>query len=239
MRKWRQLLLQNQNHHTKTVSCSRCKVRPIACRIKYFSYSFYFKSFSWTDFESNLPLVLVRFLNGQAKEISRRCVEPPLNPPKGAPAFEIQPSLYKTLSFLIEATNDFCIELCPICHEKCLPENPTDIVLNDLDDFYVERVLCGHIYHQGCLKKYMREPPFVKTGKPCPADRLHARADTLPFSMAAAIANQNKKSKLASTKCSIPLHHDRWGLSPKIAEARWANKQARARELEEVKDFLQ
>lgn len=195
--------------------------------------SFYL--FSWNDYESNLPLVLVRFLNGQAKEISRKCVEPPLNPPKGSPTFEIQPSLFKTLAFLIEATNDFCIEVCPICTQKCLPENPTDVVLNDLDDAYVERVLCGHIYHQGCLKKYMREPPFIKCGKPCPALKRHARADTLPFTM----TNQNKKSKTPSTLCSIPLHHDRWGLSPKIAEARWANKQARARELDEVKDFLQ
>ncbi|KAG4077926.1 hypothetical protein HA402_013426 [Bradysia odoriphaga] len=194
---------------------------------------------SWNNFESNLPVVLVRFLNGQAKEISRKCVEPPLNPPKGAPPFTVQPSLYKTLSFLIEATNDFCIEICPICLQKCLPENPSDVILNDNDDMYVERVLCGHVYHQGCLKKYLREPPFVKAGKPCPALKRHARADTIPYSMTAAMANQNKKSKAPSTACSLPLHHDRWGLSPKLAEARWANKQARARELEEVKDFLQ
>lgn len=178
-------------------------------------------------------------MNGQAKEISRKCVEPPLNPPKGTPPFKIQPSLFKTLSFLIEATNDFCIEVCPICMQKCLPDNPDEVVLNDTDDMYVERVLCGHIYHQGCLKKYMREPPFVKSGKPCPALKRHARSDTIPFSIVEVMASQNKKSESLNTTCSIPLHHDRWGLSPKIAEARWANKQARARELEEVKDFLQ
>lgn len=190
---------------------------------------------SWNDYESNLPLVIVRFLNGQAKEIARKCIEAPLNPPKGAPKFEVQPSLFKTLSFLIEATTDFYIEVCPICQQKCLPENPNEIVLNDLDDFYVERVLCGHCYHQGCLKKFIREPPFIKSGKPCPALKRHARADNLPFAM----TNHNKKLKLPSTTCSLPLCHDRWGLSPKLAEARWASQQARNRELEEVKEFLQ
>lgn len=129
--------------------------------------------------------------------------------------------MFKTLSFLIEATNDFCIEICPICGQKCLPENPSEIVLNDAEDSYVERVLCGHIYHQGCLKKYMREPPFIKSGKPCPALKRHARADALPYTMTETMANQNKKSKTPSTTCSIPLYHDRWGLAPKLAEARW------------------
>lgn len=39
--------------------------------------------------------------------------------------------------------------------------------------------------------------------------------------------------------CNVRLSHDRWGLSVKLAEARWAQQQARERELEEVKDFLQ
>lgn len=42
-----------------------------------------------------------------------------------------------------------------------------------------------------------------------------------------------------SDMCNIRLSHDRWGLSVKLAEARWAQQQARDRELEEVKDFLQ
>lgn len=39
--------------------------------------------------------------------------------------------------------------------------------------------------------------------------------------------------------CQMQLSHDRWGLSVKLAEARWAQQQARERELEEVIDFLQ
>lgn len=39
-------------------------------------------------------------------------------------------------------------------------------------------------------------------------------------------------------QCGIRLSHDRWGLNVKLAEARWAQQQARERELEEVVDFL-
>lgn len=46
-------------------------------------------------------------------------------------------------------------------------------------------------------------------------------------------------SVMHSSLCNIRLSHDRWGLSVKLAEARWAQQQARERELEEVKDFLQ
>lgn len=39
--------------------------------------------------------------------------------------------------------------------------------------------------------------------------------------------------------CGIRISHDRWALNVKLAEARWAQQQARERELEEVIDFLQ
>lgn len=67
------------------------------------------KCLSWEDYESNLPIVLIRFLNGQSKEIARQCVEPPLRQKdrRGEP-FKPGPSLLKTLKFIIEATRDFC-----------------------------------------------------------------------------------------------------------------------------------
>lgn len=42
-----------------------------------------------------------------------------------------------------------------------------------------------------------------------------------------------------SSMCNMRLSHDRWGVSVKLSEARWAQQQARERELEEVIDFLQ
>lgn len=52
-------------------------------------------------------------------------------------------------------------------------------------------------------------------------------------------SSSSSKSKSNESMCNIRLSHDRWGLSVKLAEARWAQQQARERELEEVKDFLQ
>ena len=39
--------------------------------------------------------------------------------------------------------------------------------------------------------------------------------------------------------CSKRIYHDKWHISPETAEARWAHKEARSRELDEVMDFLQ
>lgn len=134
---------------------------------------------SWTDYESNLPLTLLRYLNGQAKEIARQCVEPPLRQDVKRAPFDVKPSFARTLTFVIEATHDFHIEICPICKETCLPAEASEIETNDAADGYAERVYCGHLYHQGCLKKYMREPPFPAGGKLCPARKKHPRSDAM------------------------------------------------------------
>lgn len=206
-------------------------------------------------------MTLVRFLNGQAKEIARKCVEAPLLLDPKKETFHVQPSLQRTLTFLIEATVDFHIEVCPICKQKCLPTDGECIETSDTSDSYVERVYCGHIYHQGCLKRFMREPPFPAGGKVCPALRLHPRSDkismfpvdhfdsVLSIAFSTFILAESKRAgggkvmanapAMQSSMCNIRLSHDRWGLSVKLAEARWAQQQARERELEEVKDFLQ
>ncbi|KAL7631623.1 UNVERIFIED_CONTAM: hypothetical protein RMT77_018066 [Armadillidium vulgare] len=38
--------------------------------------------------------------------------------------------------------------------------------------------------------------------------------------------------------CKMRIYHDRWKLTPELAEKRWAHKQAKQRELDEVVDFL-
>lgn len=35
-----------------------------------------------------------------------------------------------------------------------------DIVMNGKDENYIERVYCGHLFHHGCLDKFMNTPPF-------------------------------------------------------------------------------
>lgn len=196
------------------------------------------------DPETNLPAVLLRYLNGQSREIARQCVEAPLRlaKDKNAPTFQPAPSLYKTLKFCIEATKDFHAELCPICEQAVLPADPQKIELDDSKDAFVERVYCGHIFHQGCLKKYLQKPPFPKGGKLCPAKKRHPRSDARYY-LGGGIVTQNAKQPTVAVDdggtCSIRLAHDRWVVSAKVAETRWAQKQARERELQEVVDFLQ
>lgn len=69
------------------------------------------------------------------------------------------------------------------------------------------------------------------------------------FSLESNQVQQIRKSTMASASsahsnktrstCGLRMAHDRWALNVKLAEARWAQQQARERELEEVKDFLQ
>jgi len=178
---------------------------------------------TWEGVDTNIPGILQRFLNGQAKEIVRRCVEPPLRP--GKQEFKVRPSLFLALSFIVEAVKDFHQEVCPVCKNSCLPQSPVDVITNEGDNRYVERAFCGHLYHAGCLKKYFREPPFVEGGKLCAAKSKHARPD-------------GKGRGSVEEGCGQRLIHDKWALDPKKAELRWAHKKARDRELEEVVDFL-
>lgn len=192
--------------------------------------------------ETNLPNVLLRYLNGQSREIARQCVEPPLillKDPKNAANFQPAPSLYKALKFCIEATRDFHNEICPICDAKVLPENPADVETNDSTDNFVERVYCGHLFHQGCLKLYLQEPPFPKGGKLCPAKQRHTRSDAKYYKGSGGSGSKQPTVGIdTGGECGIRLAHDRWVVNVKVAETRWAQKQARERELEEVVDFL-
>lgn len=128
------------------------------------------------EHKTNFPDTIMRFINGQAKEIARKCVEAPLRLSHSS-KFEVKPSLLPSLRFIIEAVVDFYKEVCPVCELRCLPADPTEVELKDTADGYVERVLCGHIYHLGCLRSYMRLPPFPPSGKTCPAKRVHPRSD--------------------------------------------------------------
>lgn len=38
--------------------------------------------------------------------------------------------------------------------------------------------------------------------------------------------------------CGKRIYHDRWNITPKLAEDRWSHKEAKNRELSEVVDFL-
>ncbi|KAL4232939.1 hypothetical protein ACF0H5_007627 [Mactra antiquata] len=155
--------------------------------------------------ESNFPDILKVFFVGQAVEIARKCVQPPGKPNTKGPPFKPRPSLLEVCSFLIkDCVKRYPLESCAVCTERVLLEDPEGVTKDPRKR--VERVYCGHLYHHGCLAKYMKTPPF-KDGKFCPT-------------------------------CGKQIFHDKWKVSAELAEARWAHKQARQRELAEVTDFL-
>ncbi|KAF7987763.1 hypothetical protein HCN44_003626 [Aphidius gifuensis] len=158
-----------------------------------------------TEVVTNFPPLFERFLLGQAKELGRRCVEPPLRklPNK---IFKPSPSLDKIASFIIRSVKQIPEENCQLCKIKCLPKNPENIIRDENADLHIERLYCSHLFHLQCLVTYMKTPPF-HGGKKCPG-------------------------------CSERVYHEKWGLSEKLAEDRWAHEQARARELAEVTDFF-
>ncbi|XP_028397097.1 uncharacterized protein LOC114520946 [Dendronephthya gigantea] len=155
---------------------------------------------------SNFPSYLRKVFLSQAEEIARRCVSKPLKKnPKAAP-FEPKPSLQPVFEFLVnDCIRKYPRETCPLCKLKTLPDNPEAVVKDPTDPNHLERVYCSHIYHFGCLDKYMKTPPFKD--KKCPA-------------------------------CKSVIYHEKWNVTPKVAEDRWAHKEAKQRELEEVVDFL-
>ncbi|KAH3724365.1 uncharacterized protein LOC127852309 [Dreissena polymorpha] len=155
--------------------------------------------------ESNFPDLLKKFFVGQALEIARRCAQPPLKPKPRDPPFKPRPSLLEVCQFLVtECVKRYPQLNCPCCRERVMLRDPEAVAKDPRKR--VERVYCGHLYHHGCLAKYLKTPPF-KEGKFCP-------------------------------DCGKQIFHEKWRLPPELAEARWASKQARQRELAEVTDFL-
>ncbi|XP_066585335.1 uncharacterized protein [Prorops nasuta] len=155
--------------------------------------------------DTNLPPLFTRYLLGQGKELSRKCIEPALK--KHNIPFVPSPSLKVVASFLIRTAKTLPQENCQLCRILCLPLNPEEVIVNEMEDLHVERLYCGHLFHLHCLITFMKTPPF-HGGKKCPT-------------------------------CGQRVYHDKWGLSDKLAEERWAHQQARARELAEVADFFE
>lgn len=74
--------------------------------------------------KTNFSAALNTHIIAQAKEIARKCVEPPLKKNKNEAPFQPTPSLKKTIEFLINCVKNFPQEKCQICDKLCLPENP-------------------------------------------------------------------------------------------------------------------
>jgi len=155
----------------------------------------------------NFPKFLETHFIAESIELARRCVEPPLKVDPKAPPFEPSISLKAVVSFLVtECVKKFPSRLCKLCGKQALPDNPEDYPEAPDDENGVVWIYCNHIYHFGCMDKYMKTPPFTG-GKKC-------------------------------LECGKRIYHEKWNITPKLAEERWAHQEARKREIDEVSDFL-
>lgn len=161
--------------------------------------------------ECNVPPDLLSVFTGQAQELARQCVTPPLKPKPKDPPFQPSPSLQKVASLLVNDCLRHCVQQkCHLCSKMALPDDPKEVVLDTNADMHVERIYCGHLFHFKCLDSYIKTPPF-KGGKICPAPQ-----------------------------CGKRIYHDKWVTTKnvRLAEERWAHEEAKKRELSEVVDFL-
>ncbi|KAK3932589.1 RING-box protein HRT1 [Frankliniella fusca] len=117
------------------------------------------KSVVLQNVDTNFPPMLQRYCIGQAREIARKCVEPPLKKKANEP-FSPKPSLLPVLSFLGKIVKEVPNEKCQLCKQPCLPSNPEDAETDENSDMHIERMYCSHLFHQHCLITYMKTPPF-------------------------------------------------------------------------------
>ncbi|GIY37842.1 uncharacterized protein CDAR_234851 [Caerostris darwini] len=157
--------------------------------------------------DCNFPRNFEKWFSGQSMEIARQCVQKPLKPKPKDPPFKPKPSLWPSVEFIIDEIKRFPKEICQLCKEKCFPPDPTQNITEEGDEKHIEKVYCGHIFHNACLDIYMKTPPF-HGGKKCPS-------------------------------CGKRIYHEKWKITPKLAEDRWAHQEAKKRELGEVVEFFE
>eukprot|EP00033_Pygsuia_biforma_P004168 GCRY01004575.1.p1 GENE.GCRY01004575.1~~GCRY01004575.1.p1 ORF type:complete len:434 (-),score=98.96 GCRY01004575.1:338-1567(-) len=116
---------------------------------------------------SNFPYNYQRIFLAQTEEQARmvhRNYSPKAR--KNAPPPEPAPCLGAAVFFLSrDLVHCYPRAACQLCHEQLFPEDPAKGMQGVEKAKRVERVYCGHLYHFGCLDKYMTTPPF---GKACP-----------------------------------------------------------------------
>ncbi|CAG9762764.1 unnamed protein product [Ceutorhynchus assimilis] len=117
--------------------------------------------------DTNFTPTFYKHMVAQAKEIARKCVEPPLKKKPKDPPFVPGPSLEKTLMFLIDCVKRLPAEDCQFCKKPCFPQEQQLLERDETSPNHIERVYCGHLFHQGCLLSLMKQPPFgnKKCGK--------------------------------------------------------------------------
>ena len=161
----------------------------------------------------NFPKSFVKVFVGHAEEIARVSTVPPLRPPRKDFVFVARPCIFEIADFLFRhSVVRYCGEKCPICEKQCFPDNPED---------YDEKALVDS-------KSYDKLIERVYCGHIYHHSCLDTYMNTPPF---------RKEGKLC-LRCKLRIFHPKWTPDIKLAEARWAHKQAREREVKEVAEFM-
>ena len=141
---------------------------------------------------------------------------------------EPQPHLLEIAMYLIrDCACQLAGEKCPLCQNSLLPTNPPTLakpkasaapaapaadgpgsasggVVLSSGQFGVERLVCGHYYHDACLADWFKEPPFDKR----------------------------------CLVCNAAARHHKYNESVALLEQRWAKRQERLREMDEIGQLM-
>lgn len=157
---------------------------------------------------SNLPIHLVKISICNAVELARKCIEAPLMRKPSNPPFIPTPSLKPVAVYLIE---DLIRKYVNIICPLCNTPSLPDTPPNP-----------GHTHED---EKY---PSRVL----CCAHLYHAGC--LKTYMTIPPFDGGKKCLI----CKQRVYHEEWTDTPKLAEEKWAHKEAKKREISEISDFF-
>ncbi|XP_056639960.1 uncharacterized protein LOC130447264 [Diorhabda sublineata] len=131
----------------------------LTCRI-FVPDNYYLSAVELQQVNTNFSPALQRYIISQAQEIARKCVEPPLKKKPREPEFKPVPSLQKCVEFLVDCIKRLPGERCQFCNKICFPSDPKLLENDENSPKHIERIYCGHLFHQECFFNYMKQPPF-------------------------------------------------------------------------------
>lgn len=129
---------------------------------------------------SDCPPSLVTIFNAMTCEVGRKLIRPsPSQPPV------VVHTLEPMVRFFVDKlAGRYPTETCQMCKRRMLPEVATDVSIPRPKPARIVRVYCSHLYHGGCLQKFLETPPFDK-GKCCPSPGCGKRIFHQKFKTAA------------------------------------------------------
>lgn len=151
---------------------------------------------------SDVPPSLRTIFAAMTRETGRKLIKP--DPKKSA---VVVPTLRPMVTFFVdELAGRYPREKCQMCSRRMLPEVSADISIPRPKPARIIRLYCSHLFHSGCLAKYLETPPFDE-GKVCPSPGCGKRIYHQKFKTAGNVKLAEKrwaqKVGIASAKCCL------------------------------------